>query len=126
MMMHRFMLPVRVDTDGWVQHKECAVQTELIPLFAEIVGAASRPFTVRQHYAVPASVTVRLDEQMLEGLRDSIRYDLEHGMRDSTQKKGQCIITPVTHTEATVDGDVVFTATAVAMRLLHLPEGFAL
>lgn len=118
----RFDIPVRKDRYGAVEMKPVLVQDKLLPLMAEIIDAASRPGVLREQYMTTPRRSLFAEDQW-EALRKRIRYDLEHGLRESAKKLGQTLITAVKFEEHGDEQGVLFTAQAVAMRLIVPPEG---
>lgn len=122
---YRFTIPThhyRFGGRAFAVHKECVVQTELLPVMAAIIDAATRPSRLTQEYVFnqPRSV---LAEGQREHLGQRVRYDLEHALREEAKKLGRCIVTAITFEETADDSGVLFIASAMSMPLIEVPEG---
>jgi len=114
----QFTIPVSRDRYGAVKVKHCLVSDALLPLMAAIIDAAMRPVKLTERYIFPVRSAV-LTEEAFAQVRDRVRYDLEHALREAAKKTGHTLITRVSIEEIPDVTGVAFIATATAMPMIE-------
>jgi len=115
----QFTIPVSRDRYGTVEMKHCLVSNALLPLMAAIIDAATRPVKLTEQFYFPVRDAV-LTEEVFSQVRDRVRYDLEHALREEAKKTGYTLITRVAIEEIPDVTGVAFIATATAVPMLEV------
>ena len=118
-MFTHFSIPIRKDNAGGVEIKQIVVSDHMLPVMADIIEAATHPSWLSAHYDLRTHGRP-FTEDMLKSIRDRVRYDLEHNIREQAKKAKLAVITEVTITELPDMGGMQFRAEAAAMPLLMI------
>lgn len=117
--MIRFNIPVKRDEFGGTVVKAMYVAPQVLPVMAAIIEAATHPVRVQQEFHVPTHGQWTAEEA-LNALRDRVKYDLTHALRNEAEKNKMTIITPIEWHESIEQGGVLFRVTASAMPLIEV------